>query len=357
MRAQIALLCVAALTLAPFAPAAAEPEPDNALWEATGPVQTDTITGTLSSAEDIDWYLLNVAANTQLTATLQPSCKYQEATLADADGQSIATLKGSETLPNSTTYVVGATNTQLLLRVRGFSLCAGSTYTITLSPSSALLPGSPMPAATPLGEPNESPQQAVGPLTGDVWYSGDLVAADDKDFYSFYADASVTVKAVTSRCGISAILGEDGGDPDVAVAEVGSSRYAQMAHTPTTWKKFQVSFSVGYSDPTCVYRFLITPASAVKSGPRPLTPPTTKVQGLTYKRVGKRVIVRWKAVAGATGYESRFRYLNKYADWTLYPKTQRSFRVRMVPKKGMKVQVRARNDDGAGPKATIRVRV
>lgn len=356
MRTPMALLCATALCLTPFSPAAAEPEPDNALWEATGPVQTDTITGTLVDTSDSDWYMLYASANTPLTVTLEPNCKSQQTTLRDADGQTLATLAGSETLPSSTTFTTGAATTQLLLRVVTRSSCAGSPYTITLSPQSALLPGAPMPTATPLGEPNENPQQAIGPLAGDAWYSGDLLLAGDQDYYTFYADASVTVKAVTSRCGISARLWKDDGD-DVATAEVGDSQYAPMVYTPGAWQKLYVSFSLIYPNPTCAYRFLITPASAVKSGPRPLTPPTTKVQGLTYKKIGKRVIVRWKALPGAIGYESRYTYLNTYVQWSFYRKTQRSFKVKIVPKKGMKVQVRARNDDGFGPKRTIRVRL
>jgi hypothetical protein len=69
------------------------------------------------------------------------------------------------------------------------------------------------------------------------------------------------------------------------------------------------------------------------------------------------VIVRWRALPGAIGYDVRSTYRNKYVQWSFYRKTQRPFKARTIPKKGTKVQVRARNDDGFGPKRTIRVKL
>lgn len=353
MRTPITVLCAAALCVAPFAPAVAEPEPDNALWEATGPVLTDTIAGTIADTRDHDWYMLYAAANTPMTVTLQPACRHQEVTLRDSEGRPLATLSGSDTLPASTTYTTGPQTTQFLLRVgiRG-GACAGSTYTVTLSPGSALLPGAPMPTATPLAESTE----AIGPLAGDTWYSADLPVGDG-DAYYFYADAPLTVKAISQECEVTADLDlADPGsrDPDEATMWFAGLQYAVMPVTPGRWDKFSLSLRRDDSyNPGCPYRFLLTPASTVKSGPRPLTPPTTKVKGLTYKRAGKRVTVRWKPLAGATLY--LFRYPTN--GWCSTRKTHFRIKAKVVPKKGLKVQVRARNNDGTGPMRTIRVRL
>lgn len=344
MRTPMTLFCAAALCLTPFAPAAAEPEPDNALWEATGPVQTDTITGTVVDTSDSDWYMLYASANTPLTLTLQPSCKYQKVTLGDETGQPLAEISGDATLPKSLTHQTAAADTQYLIRVSiRNNLCAGSPYTVNLSPSSSLLPGAPMPTATPMGESGDD----VGPLTGDVWYQAELPVGD-QDSYFMYADSPLTVKGVNSGCEVNVDVG--GG------SMMFGSRISTLAYSPGVWDKVRLTFSRSENyNVGCVYRFLIAPASAVKSGPRPLAPPTTKVQGLTYKKIGKRVIVRWKALPGAIGYEFRYALRGKYVQWGFIHRTRTSFKVKVVPKKGMKVQVRARNDDGAGPKRTIRV--
>lgn len=52
-----ALLC-----LFPLAPAVVEPEPDDVLREAIGPILASPMTGTLASLDDRDWFMFYAAA-------------------------------------------------------------------------------------------------------------------------------------------------------------------------------------------------------------------------------------------------------------------------------------------------------
>ena len=73
MRKGLILTLSLIVSLLGAAPAVAEPEPDNWIWQATGPVTSGSITGTIASNNDHDWYMLYVASQSQLTITLQAS--------------------------------------------------------------------------------------------------------------------------------------------------------------------------------------------------------------------------------------------------------------------------------------------
>ena len=179
------------------APASAEPEPDNWIWQATGPVTTPTITGAIASNNDYDWYMIYAASQSQLAITLQTSTCGSDHSLAlyDSTGDQITYRYGSQTKPSTINNTTGIGTTRYFLRMRGS--CIGS-YRVDVSPAAALLGGSPMPNNTvKTGEPNENADQAQGPLSADVVYVGAGETSNDEDWFYFYANAAFNVTATS----------------------------------------------------------------------------------------------------------------------------------------------------------------
>ena len=98
----------------------------------------------------------------------------------------------------------------------------------------------------------------------------------------------------------------------------------------------------------------VTPVAAVS--PKAAVVAPGKVRGLKAKVLPKKVRVTWKATTGASGYRYRIRKPHKsYGSW--HSTSGRRLTIRHLKKGTYRVQVRALNSAGAGPKATLKFKV
>lgn len=349
---------IAALSLLPlgFSPAAAEPEPDGVIWQATGPVTSGQITGTIASNNDSDWYMFYAASQTQLTVTLpQLNCSSIVVRLRDANGAEIDSAYSSSSQPRTIKYSTGMGTNRYFLTVSG-TACA-TPYVVSLSPTAALVPGPGMPTATtPTGEPNEAAAQAVGLLAGDVIYTGQMDTQNDEDWFTFYASAAFTIEA-TLAAGCNGnpavrLLNADQDEVDAFYPSV--DRYSRISYTPERWAQFFIRIHYGQG---CVYRFSISPASAIQAGPPPAPTPPAGLTGITKRKTRTTVVVYWPAVGGATGYQYRILRGRKVGKWKSTGNAWVSIKKKRIPrKKGLRVQVQPFNSVGPGGSQIIRIK-
>lgn len=354
MRLKRLLIVLFTLALLPVGPAFAEPEPDNWIWQATGPVTNGVVTGSVSSSNDVDWYMFYVASQTQLkiTTATSPCGDYLDVYFTDATGGTIRSTEASTTVPVSMTYTTPVGTTQYFLAIDG----PCNAYRIDITPTTNLIAGPALTqATTPTGEPNESADQAVGPLQGDVIYTGVTETSNDQDWFSFYANAAFAITATpgTGCDGDVALYGSKRETIDYGSTYV--NRYTTITYTPTEWSLFYLDL-----DSDCVggsYRFSISPASSVQAGPAPAPQPPSPMTGLTYRKTKKTVIVYWPNIQGATSYLVRTIKGKRVSGWASVTSPWKSYKKKSIPrKKGMRVEAQPTNPVGAGPSQVIQVK-
>ena len=363
MRKTLVLVLSLVVGLFGAPPAVADPEPDNWIWQAVGPVTTPTITGSVASSNDVDWYMFYAASQTQLSLTVgaNPCGSDLDVYLYSSDGSYLRGMYADSRRPTTVTYTTPIGVNQYFMSVDGQ---CDDDYRIDIAPATGLVSGAPMPTVTvPTGEPNESADQAQGPLKGGTIYTGITETSNDEDWFYFFASSafSVTTTAGTRCDGDVTLYDEDRDYLSSDYIEV--NEYSRITYTPASWQAFYLDL-----DSDCVggaYRFSISPVSAIRGGPAPAptapapTAPAPSapapMNGLTYRKTRKKVVVYWSAVPGATGYQVRVRKGSKWRAWKFTANTWKSYKRKKMPK-AMKVRARATNAVGAGATQTIRVR-
>lgn len=353
---------VAALSLIAVAPAQADPEPDNWIWQARGPATSGSITGTLASNNDVDYYMFYAASQTQLSVTSLPiGCGSSLGFgLYDTNGDYLTHRSASTTKNVSMNYTTPSGTNRFFVRVyriSSLSSCVGQTYRVNVGPTSALLAGPSMNSgSTPTGEPNETAEQAAGPLAADTIYSGVSETQNDQDWFYFYASGAFQVEA-TENAGCSSDFHLYDQDMDyLGATYAGENRYRQFTYTPDSWRRFYIKV-----DGDCVgagYRFSLGPASAIQSGPAPVPVVPGGVGALATRKTKKTVVVYWAAATGAQGYQVRkAKKRKKYGPWSGTANTWTSIKKKKIPKKrGMWIKVRAVNSVGHGTPSVRKIR-
>ena len=351
-----------ALALLPTGPAFAEPEPDNWIWQATGPITNGQFSGTIPSDNDNDWYMFYAASQTQLTITLAPNaCPSYLAFYGTNGGSRIDGTAGSTTTPRTITYTTALGTNRYFIRMYEYSdSCQTDAYSVSMTPVSGLMSGPPMPTATTsTGEPNESAAQAWGPLAGDTIYTGTLETQNDVDWLYFYASAAFDLTAISStECdGYARLRSSNEGYGTISGTGYTYNSYSHLTFTPAEWKRYYLEMT---GNTGCTWRISISPASAIQSGPAPVTPaptPPSAMAGLTYRKTKRAVVVYWPAITGATSYQIRTIKGSKVSGWSPTTSTWKSYKKKSIPrKKGMRVEVQPLNDVGAGTSQVIRVK-
>ncbi len=360
MRLKRFIVILFTLALLPVAPAFAEPEPDNWIWQATGPVMSGTVTGTLSSSNDVDWYMFYVASQTQMSITIPttPCGSDLDAYFKSASGTQIRWIEASSTRPVTWTYTTPVGTTQFFLAVDG----PCNAYRVDISPAASLIAGPPLvQGSTATGEPNESPDQALGPLLPDAIYTGVRETSNDADYFYFYANAAFAITATpgTDCSGDVQLL--DSNRDSITWRETDPNVYSTITYTPTAWSLFYL-----YLDSDCVqgsYRFSISPTAAIQSGPQPPPPPPpppalpSPMTGLTHRKTKKTVVVYWPNIQGATTYLVRTIKGKRVSGWASVTSAWKSYKKKSIPrKKGMRVEVMPSNSAGASASQVIRIK-
>lgn len=181
IRTACAVLAVGAL--AP-AVAAADVEPNNSVFVPEGPILGgQDITGTLSSGDHDDWYVLYADEVQQLHLT-SPQTNTQQClsvTLTDADGRPIAPDYTSRAGTTRFFVHVGYLSPQF-----GVACPSDMTYSFRVDPAAGLVPGPGKTLVKGTREPNETLADAGGPLLPGAWYFSKLETVNDNDWLHFY---------------------------------------------------------------------------------------------------------------------------------------------------------------------------
>lgn len=199
---------IVATLLAVAAPAAvADVEPNDGITQAEGPLAGATIyRGVLSTDNDVDWYSFYVAGQTQLdiavTIPADSPCGgwFDEIAFRDADGASISTIEPDV---NTTEHIRYTTPPGINRYFLVADACSGYRYQFRIDPGAAVVAGPGIVVPAPTGEPNETADQAFGPLLGATSYAGRIETQNDDDWFYFFTvgptalDVAVTGTAST----------------------------------------------------------------------------------------------------------------------------------------------------------------
>jgi hypothetical protein len=186
------------IALAPAA-ASADVEPNDAIWQAEAPATTrTTYVGDLPGGEIADWYAFSVASQQQIHLTWTNYYDHHEANCVDVR---LVDSQGSPLNDDHTTDL-GVTTIYVRVFAVRQSSCPSYEYTFTLAPTAAFGPGPAALAPVATGEPNESTEQAFGPISGATLYRGTIDTSNDSDFFYFVPAPGTQQVTITAYRGI-----------------------------------------------------------------------------------------------------------------------------------------------------------
>ncbi len=165
----------------------ADVEPNDNITEAEGPlVGGVTYTGAIATENDRDIYLFYVSGQQQLkiqAANTGGSCL----TVEFGDTNDINLAEAGEIHEGHTAEFAYTTPPGLTRYYLDFSDCSGETkYSFIIMPAAAVVGGAPTLPPTPTGEPNENAEEAIGPLLGNIAYTGEIQTQNDEDWFKFF---------------------------------------------------------------------------------------------------------------------------------------------------------------------------
>lgn len=267
----IALALLGALLLVPAA--RADTEPNDVFTQASGPLLGGPVTGAIATDNDVDWYSFyaNGQQQIEITGTVTPGNCRLHVSLHDADVFSITSDDASTGSPAVIRYSTPAGVNRFYLRIAS---CAGERYTLAITPAGALTGGEGITPVTATGEPNESAEQAFGPLAGGIVYGGAIDTINDKDwFYAFtLAPAAIEVELrnpEASGCNAYVNL-YDGAGKWLEDAKAESAHIGRLRYTLPSAGRWQ--FEVASCNGTR-YELRLTPANVFSLTPPPQPAP------------------------------------------------------------------------------------
>ena len=301
-RSRLLVLAVAALLTLPAA-ATADVEPNDGITQAEGPLSGGTAySGAITTDNDRDWYSFYASSQTQLdvavTVPADSACGIA-VDLRDTDGQSIDDLYTSKGTTEHFRYTTGTgTNRYLLSFAPG---CLSSKYQFTLTPAGSIVAGPGRAASQGTPEPNESEDQASGPLSGGQLYSASIDTDNDNDFFFFYSsgtepfDVSLTTAMSCAPYAELSGPGTNSVDNDVSLSQ---NTTAHIKMTPPGPEKYVLKVSGGCAG--SAYEFRVDPPSAITTSPppdpsvTPPPPPDSRCQS------ARRSVAKWSKKVRAT---------------------------------------------------------
>jgi hypothetical protein len=261
------------------AAAGADAEPNNALWQAEGPISGGVdVTGTLATSDDVDWYSFYAQPQQQLhlTGAADDEPDGSCIDMYDSDGQGV---------PSDYTTPAGGVRRYFVSVGYG---CSGPGYHFRIDPASAFTTGPAMPAPVGTGEPNESRDQGSGPLAGATTYTGAIQTQNDQDWFYLYTtpgthQLDIAVTGIPSSCSSTPTVRLQNGDSSSDYASPYPNRISHITRTVTGAQRLDVS--VNADEDACVgdsWQFRVEPADAVTgtapgNPATPLPPATTPI--------------------------------------------------------------------------------
>lgn len=208
------VVALMALALAP-ALAMADVEPNDGIEQAEGPLAGGVNhDGTISTENDVDWYVLYISQRAQMKFTLTTFEECGRGTsmrLRDTSGSELNGLFVSEDRTEELNLTLDPGRYFITME----SECVGNRHRFRIDPGSAVGTGPAAEPAVPIGEPNDTREQAAGPLAHGQLYSSAIETENDVDWFTFNTGAPGPVNlALTSTgdCGVSAAIEDAAGD-------------------------------------------------------------------------------------------------------------------------------------------------
>ena len=125
----LALLVFSGAAVTSFAAVAEETEPNNSKEEATAYDIEDVATGSLSDAEDVDWYTVTVKTPGSATVKLtQEGTDVFEVAVYDSSDKELVSFTASDENPESSSFTVNPG--EYYIKVSAGSVISGVTYTV-----------------------------------------------------------------------------------------------------------------------------------------------------------------------------------------------------------------------------------
>lgn len=302
-----------AMVLVVPATAVADVEPNDGITQVEGPLTGGTVyNGTLPNDGDQDWYVFYVTSQTQLDITATTiggsPCGDTYFQFLDTDGYRIDSVSP---YPNQTEHIKYTTpvgTTRFLLKVSDGCSDVGK-YQFTIQPAASVVPGPGVSAPVPTPEPNETADQAFGPLTGGVTYAGTLDTSNDQDWFYFFTSGTtpfdLAITNISSSCPSMALYRDDSRSDSIDSRNPSANAVGHVLLTPTGPLKYLVQVK-GYND--CLgatYQLRVDPPGALAAAlPAPVVPvptsnPTpTGISGAC--RSAKSSVRLWKGRVAAT---------------------------------------------------------
>jgi hypothetical protein len=297
-----------------------ETEPNDTIFQTGPPITPDGVSGTLSTANDEDIFLVRLRPQRQVEvnyAVTNPgtcgdngyvhySFLYPNGSTTNASGDSYEGVgevgdSGIDTYTITTPGVVGDPSQPFFLRFfteGGYG--AGCAYQFTITglngaPTDAI-DGSPPPAYPQVatGEPNDTVAQGYGPIAADTVYTGSIQTANDVDFLT------VPLRGNTNA---TMELAASGGEVEAdAEPSTTTNDYDDNQVYADDGQVVDKSFSTSTSDTTyaikisgdqgTAWRFRITPPASV--GITPVAPPVMTPAPIALTSVSPQVSISRK---------------------------------------------------------------
>jgi hypothetical protein len=308
-----AFLAVLVVPSAALAAPTVDAEPNDNVFELTGPISRDGAIGTLSARTDVDEFLVRFqpARKVKLLFNLlnagTPECplapeggfvryllRAPEAVEPFVSGELAVGSEFVDVVPKDTPGEQGDESQALHLTFfADGEEAVGCTYRFTVTDSGGhatdAIDPTPLPDVpdAPLPEPNDTPAQAFGPLAGDTYYYGKIDAEGEVDRMRawLFPGQAVTVELAAVGGDVEARV-EDS-VKNVLVPKL-EAHPEQVVTAPMVGSTSENLIRV-QGQPGARWRLRLSPAEAVLSaapdGPPPLRPRKPHKTGVTLRRV------------------------------------------------------------------------
>lgn len=285
-----------------------ESEPNDTVFQRTGPVGTDGAEGTIATANDLDIFLVRLRPQRQIKVTYailnRPACTASydlDYSLRTPSGESIGAPSGTDylsTSQSSFTYsittpgIFGGPSQDYLLRFRADgSAAVGCRYRVSITGSageatdaidSTASPEFPLAVAS---EPNDVDAQATGPMQADTSYSGAIETSNDIDllYVPIRGGTAPTFELTVDGGDVGGSISNRGTSSSIATlqADRGTSTTASPAATAED-RTLLVRLT---GDTGATWRLRVTPPLAVGVTPLPPAPV------VSFTSVGRQVSI------------------------------------------------------------------
>lgn len=271
------------LTVATVANAAGEVEPNDDVITATGPISATEYVGSLSAADEDDWYSVQLGGDQQatLSAGFDGDCYFPDARafVREKRGFIVASVEaeGSETDSFTTTPAGGP----YYIEIEGETE-NGCNYTFELMPPSAFAAAPPPLPIVSLPEPDDLPEEAHEIGAGAI-YTGTLQTVNDVErmYFPAIANQAVDVELAAGGCNgkVEAEVTPSSGSGENSETAYGNTSEWGIATLQTrSGGRFDVEVTGGGieegADLGCVWQLLVSPPTAI--GTAPPTPTSTR---------------------------------------------------------------------------------